>query len=303
MSNLGYDALTARLKKEKPRTLAVVAAHEKNVLQAVWQAAREKLAEPWLLGDRARMERLAVEQDIDLSALNIDHFEDDHKAALAAMERVRSGEVGVLMKGKISTPDLMRVGLKNGLRRPGRLLTHIVAYEHPRLSRMFLLTDSGVVTFPSLEQRVEIVRNGVEAMRALGVEKPRVAALSSTEKPDDNIPSSQDAAKLAEMNRAGGPLADCGIVDGPMDLLSAVDGQTARIKGLEGPVAGKADILHCPDVVSGNLMGKAIAFFSQKVRLGGCVVGGRVPVIMLSRASPADNKYCSLVLGLACSAV
>ncbi len=300
---MSYDALVKELRKKPGRGLAVVAADEENVLEAVAMATRESIAEPLLFGDERAIKDMAEKASIDLHGMKTVDISDPGEAALAAMSLVREGKVSALMKGKISTPDLMRTGLKNGLRREGRLLTHIVGYEHPRVDHMFLLTDSGVVTFPSLEQRVEIIRNGVEAMRCLGVSQPLVAALSSTEKPDKNIPDSLGAAELKEMNKESGPLEGCGIVDGPMDLLSAVDPETAQIKGIGGPVAGRADILHCPDVVSGNMMGKAIAFFSEKVRLGGCVVGGVVPVILLSRASPADNKYCSLILGLACSSI
>jgi phosphate butyryltransferase len=297
---MGYDEIAQRLREGGRKDLVVVAAHEGDVLQAVSKAAAENLARPVLLGDEGQISAIAEQRSIDLEGCVVEHVPEDVRAAHVAMEMVREGRVSALMKGKISTPDLMRVGLKNGLRRQGRLLTHIVGYEHARVDRMFLLSDSGVVAYPTLDQRVEIVRNAVDAMRALGVDHPRVAVLSSTEKVDPSVPCSVDASRLVEMNRGGGPLAGYGIVEGPMDLLSAMDAKTAETKGIAGEVVGRADVLHCPDVVAGNLMGKSIAYFSCDVRLGGCVVGGAVPVILLSRASPADNKYCSILLGLSC---
>jgi phosphate acetyltransferase len=105
------------------------------------------------------------------------------------------------------------------------------------------------------------------------------------------------------MNRPGGELDGYGVIDGPFDLFSAVDVDLAAMKGLGGPVAGRADVLHCPDVVAGNLMSKAVIYFAPESRTGGCVVGGTVPVILLSRASSADDKYLSILVGLTCSTV
>jgi phosphotransacetylase len=119
---------------------------------------------------------------------------------------------------------------------------------------------------------------------------------------EEKIPVSVDAARLKAENRPGGALEGLGVVDGPLDLLAALDPEAARVKGFGGEVAGRADVLICPDVVAGNLMGKALIFFAPGNRAGGCVVGGTVPVILLSRASSADDKYCSIVLGLSCAA-
>jgi phosphate butyryltransferase len=83
-----------------------------------------------------------------------------------------------------------------------------------------------------------------------------------------------------------------------MDLGAAIDPETAEIKGKTGSVAGRATILHVPDVVAGNLLGKAIMYLSG-IKMGGCIVGGTVPVVLLSRASTADEKYTSIHLGLA----
>ena len=96
-------------------------------------------------------------------------------------------------------------------------------------------------------------------------------------------------------------MEDCGILDGPMDLGAAVDARAAAIKGVVSAVAGQADILHCPDVVAGNLIGKTLLYFAGPINVGGCIVGGRVPVVMLSRASTADDKYHSIIVGLACA--
>jgi len=298
---MGFDELAAGIRRRGPRTLAVVAAEEASVLTAVARAAEDGIAKPVLVGDRGAIERLAALHRIDVGSWEIEDAAEPEAAALAAMRLVREGRADALMKGRLSTPELMRVGLKNGLKRPGRLLSHLALFEHPRFGRMLAMTDGGLVPFPTLGQRVQIVANAVEAMRRLGVAEPRIAGLSSTEAPDEKIPSSVEMARLKEMFAPGRELHGCGEFDGPMDLLSALDPRAAQIKGLFGPVAGRADILHCPDVVAGNLMGKALMLV-EGMRAGGCVVGGAVPIVLLSRASPPDDEYCSILAGLACAA-
>jgi len=297
-NQMTFAALENRARQGAAKKLAVVGAHDENVLVAVVRAHQAGIAELILLGDRDKISRIAAERQLRLPTTAIQHVPDPQEAALAALALVREGSVGAIMKGKISTPDLMRLALRNGLRREERLLSHIAVFEHPRYQRLIALTDAGLIPYPTFEQRVGIIRNAVEAMRHLGDTEPKVACLSSTEEVEEKIPCSVEAQKLAELNRPGGSLADCGFIDGPMDLGAAIDPKTAAIKGKTGLVAGCATILHVPDVVAGNLVGKAIMYFSE-AKMGGCIVGGTVPVVLLSRASTAEEKYASILLGLA----
>lgn len=298
-----FDEMSGSARANGAGVLAVVAAHDRNALAAVARAAKEGIARPLLLGDKDKILEIAKQDRIDLGGCETEHFPGATDAALEALSLVRKGSVRAIMKGKISTAELMGIALKHGLREKGRLLTHIAVFEHKIMKRLVLMSDGGLVQHPTLEQRVGIIKNAVSVMRALGVEEPRVAALSSTEEVDERIRSSVDAAKLKEMNKPGGELEGWGIVDGPIDLLCALDPQSSALKGICGEVAGKADILHPPDIESGNLMGKAMIFFSEGVRAGGAVVGGAVPVVLLSRSSSADSKYCSILLGLSCAGI
>ncbi len=298
---VGFDQLIERARRTGPQKLVVAGAHERNVLMAVHQACEDGIAEPILIGDRPAIERIAGAEGIDLEPYTVQHTTSERETALAAVQWVERGRVGALMKGTLSTPALMHVILNHGLRTEGRLLSHIAVHEHPRLGRLVLASDCGIVPYPTLEQRVQIIQNAVEAMRAIGVAEPRVALMSSSEEIDDKIPCSLDAVKLKEMARPGGPLHGYGQIDGPFDFFSAVDEEAAEIKGLGGLVAGRADILHSPDVVAGNLMSKAMMYFAGGIRAGGCVVGGTLPIVLLSRASPAPDKYNSILLGLICS--
>jgi len=299
---MGFDELAAGIRARGPRTIIVVAAEEEAVLAGVARAAEEGIARPLLVGDGLAIERLARLHGIDIRGFPIEDASGPEAMVLAAMRAIREGRADALMKGRLSTPDLMRVGLKHGLRRDGRLLSHIALFEHPRFARLILMTDGGLVPFPTLAQRVEIIKNAVDALRRLGVSSPKIAGLSSTEVADEKIPSSMEMSQLKSMFAPGGALNGYGEFDGPLDLFGALDARAAGIKGLGGPVVGRADILHCPDVVAGNMMGKALLLFAEGMRTGGCVLGGAVPIVLLSRASTPDDKYCSIVAALACGA-
>lgn len=295
-----FEDLDREARSGEPGKLVVIGAHEANVLKGVARAAAEGISTPVLLGDRGEIDRIAEGEGIDLAGHDVRDVPDLEAAAMAAMEMVRAGEVGALMKGKIPTPDMMRIGFKNGLKRDGRVLTHLAAFDSERLGRLVMVSDSGIIPYPDLGQRVQIVKNAVDAMRRLGAAEPKVAVLAATEEVSEKIPISLDAAELKRMNAPGGELDGWGTVDGPMDFFAALDPEAARVKGIGGAVAGRADILHCPDVVAGNLMGKSAIFFAGDIRTGGCVVGGAVPIVLLSRASSADDKYCSILLALSC---
>ncbi|MCK9459786.1 MAG: phosphate acyltransferase [Proteobacteria bacterium] len=299
---IGFDELAARIRARDPRTLVVVGAEEGAVLAGVARAAAEGIARPLLVGDRGAIEHAAGRAGVELGGFPIEDVRDPEEMVLAAMRAIGEGRADALMKGRLSTPELMRVGLKHGLKRPDRLLSHLTLFDHPRFDRLVAMTDGGVVPFPSFAQRVEILKNAVDALRRLGVARPRIAGLSSTEVPDERIPSSLEMARLKELFAPGGELAELGEFDGPMDLFCALDACAAGIKGRGGCVVGRADVLHCPDVVAGNLMGKAMLLFAEGMRSGGCVVGGAVPIVLLSRASSPDDKYCSIVAALSCAA-
>jgi phosphotransacetylase len=298
---MGFEELAQKIRGRGPRALVVVEPDEASVLEAVARAVEAGIARPVLVGDAAAIARCAEERGVDIGGWTIVDARGPQDAALAAMRLVREGRADALMKGRISTPDLLRTGLRSGLKAEGRLLSHVTLFDHPRFDRLLVMTDGAVVPFPTLAQRVQILRNAVETMRALGVASPRIAGLSSTEVPDEKIPSSIDMARLGEMFAAGGALEGCGEFAGPIDLFGALIPHAAEVKGITGPVAGRADILHCPDVVAGNLMGKALLLFAEGMHSGGCVVGGAVPIVLLSRASPADDKYCSIVAALSCA--
>ena len=296
MAVANFAELLEAARRVGPKTVAIAAADEPEVLQAVHAAEAEGIADCILVGNRAVIRSLAEELDVDTSRMMVIDEAEPRRAARKVMELVRLGHAQVAMKGRIETGDFLRAALdkENGLR-TGRLLSHVGIFEIPGFDRLIFVTDAGVVVAPDMVAKVEIVQNAIEVAQALGIERPKVAILAATEMVNPKIPTTLDAANLAKMADRGQIRG--GIVDGPLALDNAISMESSSIKGINSPIAGQADILVAPDVEAGNMLAKAITYFA-KGRMAGVVVGGQSPLIVASRSDPHDTKLMSIALGV-----
>jgi phosphate butyryltransferase len=193
---------------------------------------------------------------------------------------------------------MMKEVLKPGAGiRTDRLLSDIFILEYPgRVENKFvMITDGGMTMAPDLRNKVELINNAVDVAHALGNPLPKVAVLSATEFVLPNLPSTLDAAALSKMNERG-QIKGC-IVDGPFALDNAVSAEAAGEKRINSPVAGKAEILIAANIESANSLAKSTTFFAG-LRLAHVIVGGRVPVLIPSRADKSDAKLLSMALGV-----
>ncbi len=281
--------------------IAVAAAQDEEVLEAVESARAEGLATAILIGDQASMEKIAAEKGIDLSLYLVEHEPDPAKAAASAVARVRRGDAAFVMKGLLDTSVLLKAVLnkETGLN-AGRLVSHVGLAESPYYHKLFFMTDAAINIAPNLAEKVDIIRNAVDCAHALGVEVPKVALLAAVEKVNpDKMPCTVDAAVLTQMNRRG-QLAGC-VVDGPLALDNAISAESARIKKIDSPVAGDADILVAPDIEAGNILYKCVLDLGG-AQGAGLVMGAGAPVVLTSRADSAATKKASIALAVLVSA-
>lgn len=277
-----------------PGRFAVAVAQDEYVLDAVVQAAAQGIAEPALVGDaeaiRATLESLGAPVD----AWRILDEPDKAEACQTAARLVRDGEADFIMKGIVDTAVIMRAILnrENELRLGGTI-SHDLVLEIDGYDRLIHVTDAAMTVAPTLEQKVDLVRNAVGVAHALGTEFPKVAALCAVEKVNEKMPCTVEAAQLTQMC-AEGEITGC-IVDGPLQLDNAVSLEAARHKGIDSPVAGVADILLVPDIEAGNMLVKAAEHFAH-AKKAGVIVGAKAPVALTSRASSAESKLYTIAL-------
>lgn len=289
-----FEDLMNLAKERTPKRVAVAQAGDEDVLLSVKMAMNEGIIDPVLVGNKEDIERISKEIGLDLEKVEIVDERDKTLAARKATELVSSGKASILMKGLIDTSIIMKQVLDKeiGLR-TDKLISHVAIFDIATYHKIFFLTDAAMNIAPNLEQKKEIIENAVELLKCLNINNPKVAILAAKEKVSPKMEATVDAGKLKEMNQ-NGEIKNC-IVDGPLALDNAVSKESARIKGIDSPVAGDADILIAPDIEAGNVLYKSLTFLGGAASAG-IIVGTKAPIILTSRADDEDAKLHSIVL-------
>ncbi len=289
------DILGAAIKYPTKK-LVVAAAHEHELLEGVKEAQALGLVEAILIGNLKKIKEIAGEIKMDLSKFQLVEEKDPVEAARKAVMFVRAEQAEMIMKGRLSTAEILRAVLDKeiGLR-TGRIISHVTIFEAPGYDRLMFLTDAAMIITPTFAEKIELIKNAVCVANSLGITMPKVAALAGIEVVNPDMPATMEAAVLAKMNERG-QIKGC-IIDGPLSLDTAVSREAAGIKGMKGPVAGEADILLAPNLETGNVIYKAVVFFG-KAKIAGVISGAGVPVILTSRADTHEAKLTSIALGV-----
>lgn len=290
-----FEELMECAKSRKKMKLAVAAAQDAEVLVAVENARKLGLVDAILTGDGGKIRNIMEGCGITQSHYEIVDIKDPVEAARSAVSLVSSGKADFLMKGILGTADLLRAVLDKeiGLR-TNNLLSHVMIYSAPSYHKLLFLTDGGMVTYPDLQQKVQIIQNAVKAAKALDISPINVVPLCAVETVNPDMQSTIDAAVLAKMNQRG-QIKDC-IIDGPLALDNAISLEAARHKGITSPVAGEADILLVPNIEAGNLLGKSLTYFGG-AKSAGVIMGAKCPIVLVSRADTSESKLYSIALG------
>lgn len=286
-----YEQLIARCQSMTPVSTAVAHPCDESSLRGAVEAAKLGILQPILVGPRARIEAVAAQFQLDIAAYPIVDAPHSHAAADAAVQVVREGRAELLMKGSLHTDELMGavVQTATGLRTERRI-SHAFIMDVPSLDRAIIITDAAINIFPTLEDKMHIIQNAIDLCHALGFSQPRVAVLSAMETINPKVPSTVEAAALCKM--ADRRQITGGILEGPLALDNAINLNAARIKKIDSPVAGLADILVVPDLEAGNLLAKSLTFLAD-ADAAGIVLGARVPIILTSRADSVITRLAS----------
>jgi phosphate acetyltransferase len=286
-----YDRLIAVAQSLPMLKVAVVHPCDAASLGAVFDAIELGLIAPILVGPQAKIAAAAEALGKDLSECRIVDAPHSHAAAEKAVDLVRAGEAEALMKGSLHTDELMAaVVRREGGLRTARRISHCFVLDVPSHETPLIITDAAVNIAPTLEDKVHIVQNAIDLARALRVDPVRVAILSAMETVNPKVPSTIEAAALCKMADRGQITG--GILDGPLALDNAIDLGAAKIKNIQSPVAGQANVLVVPDLEAGNMLAKSLTFLAD-ADAAGIVLGARVPVILTSRADSTMTRLAS----------
>jgi len=293
--NKGFDEIISKISECSMKTVAVSVAQDSAVLEAVAEAKKRGIANAILVGDEDKIKEIASSIHMDLSGFRIIDEKDDIKASLRAVKLAHDGEADMYMKGLIDTKNFLKSVLDKevGLR-TGKALSHVCVFDIPGIDRLLFLTDVAFMTYPTLEDKVNIIENTLPVARACGVAVPKVAPLAAVEVVNPKMPVTLDAAELTKMNEEG-KITGC-IIDGPLSLDLAIDPEAAKHKGAtDRKIQGDADILLFPDIHAGNLVYKTIVHLLH-VKNACILTGTKVPVILTSRSDSFETKVNSMAL-------
>ncbi len=287
------NEINVKARKSTPVRLAVAAAEDITVLEAIRTAHLDGIIEPILIGNGEQIREIlkSIDYQFEGRIVSINKHED---AASKTMELIKEDQADLPMKGLISTKNILKALLADeyGLRQQ-KLLSLITLLYLKKEDRIILITDAGMNIAPDLEKKIEIINNAVEVARILGIEKPGVAPLAAVEKVNPAMPVTIEAAILSKMAERG--QIKNAVIDGPLALDNALSLEAAAHKGIDSPVAGKADILLVPDIEAGNILYKALVFYAG-LPSASIVFGAKVPLVITSRADASEVKYNSIAL-------
>ncbi len=295
-----FTEMREMVSSGKKKKVAVVCAHDEHALEAVLKANEEGLLDYILIGKKGEIIEKAKLFDVEVLEEDIVDCDDDKESAKIGVQLIKDGKADFIQKGIVHTAVLMRevVNPETGLN-VGRPISHVAFLQPPGYHKIVAVTDGGVVIAPDLEMKKNIAQNAVDAFRAIGYERPKVAALCALEIVNPKMADTLDAKALSDMAEAG-EIENCSLA-GPISMDIACDKEAGKIKGYEHDVAGDADILLVPGITAGNVIVKALTSMADTL-FAGCAVGAKCPIALNSRSSSFEEKYygliaCSLIAG------
>ena len=289
------DAVIQAAKTGVSGVVAVAAAHETAVIEAVTAAKKEGIVIPILVGHANEIADMLKAVGEDPAGYEIVPAESDVDCAREAVALVTQGRAHFLMKGLLGTADLMRAVLaKEAGLRTDSLLSHVMLFETPGYHKMILMSDGGMNTFPDLEKKVQILDNAAGVLYKLGYERIHASCVCGAETVNPKIQSTVDAFELSQMTEKWSKY-NMDVI-GPVSVDLALSKEACEHKRFNAPGAGDADLLLVTNYEMGNAIYKT-ALCLTGCRAAGLIVGARVPVILVSRSDSADSKLASIALG------
>ena len=289
------ENLISLARKTPNMPVAIVCAHHKSTIDSSKQACEIGLINPIFIGKKELILKEADRLNWNISNYKIIDHRNDQDSAIAGAKLARDNKIKVIIKGNLHTDILMKIYLKKefGLIE-GKRLSHIWHMTSQKKSKPLFITDGALNVAPRLDVKMHILNNVIEFAKKINIKKPRVAVLSGTEDPIESMPSSIEAKEI--MERAQKDNIDA-YIHGPLAFDNAISPKAAEIKNIQNEVAGKADILLVPNLETGNALSKMMVYF-----IGACaagfIVGGKVPVVVTSRADSAASRIASIAASI-----
>ncbi|HDN59200.1 MAG TPA: phosphate butyryltransferase [Candidatus Marinimicrobia bacterium] len=293
-----FDDIRKLAKKRGKKVISIAMPESLSILEAVKELKEEGMIDAVLVGDSENIKKLLDDVRLDIDRKNIIHATDPVEAGYLSVQAIKDGAADILMKGRIPTPDLMKAVLdkEKGLRK-GNLLSHVAVAEAPNYDRLLIVSDGGINIRPDVEKKIQIIKNAIVLAKSLGIAHPKIGILCPIERVNPKIPETVDAAELVKLTEKG-EFGDVSL-EGPIAMDVILSEEAAAKKGIESKIAGKTDIIIVHDVTTGNAILKTLIWLVG-AKVGGVVLGAKVPIVLLSRSDTKKEKMLSMLLSIVC---
>ena len=294
-----FEEILELAKKSGAKKISVAFAQDEEVLKAVKAAVNENICIPILVGDKEKIVEISKEIKFDINNIEIIDEKDGNEAARKAVALVSSGKADIVMKGLIDTSIILKAVLDKeiGLR-TNNILSHAAVFSIEKYHKLLIITDAAMNIAPNADEKRQILENTLKLAHSFGIGSPKVAAICAKEKVSSKMQATVDAQELVNMQHDG-KITGC-VIEGPYALDNAISKESAHIKGINGEVAGDADILLMPNIESGNVLYKSLTYFSDSENAG-IILGAKAPIVLTSRADSDIAKLNSIALAVLCS--
>ena len=301
-----FDFVIQRAKSlERPARMVVAGAECENIVKAVFEAEAQGFCQPILVGAKERVitmlknlglfERNYVISDVP-DYVVADPHSDYHPYVMRAITIINDGLGDVLVRGNTSTRNFLMPILDKKNNLSTGLVSEVALLKVPYYEKVLALSDVSVLINPSEGQRKKVVKNIVEVLNHLGIQRPKIAVLSLVEKPSFHMRDTVEAQNIVRSHIME-PIADCELV-GPIPWDLIVSKEAARLKGYDNPHCGEFDAVLMPNVMAGNTVMKVLTM-SASVNACGVLAGTKVPVAITSRSSMEEQVFLSLCVAAA----
>ena len=282
-------------KMSKPIKAGIVGAGNNLAMESAKEATKKSLIIPIFIGNSEKIKKEANKLKWNISKFQIINEKIDNNTALHGAKLASEDKVKILVKGHIHTDVLMRAMLKKDLNLMGtKRLSHLWHMTIKSDDKPLFISDGALNVAPRVDIKMQILKNVVDFAIRTGIKKPKVAVLSGTEDPIKSLPSSMEAKEITERAKKENIPA---IVYGPLAFDNAISLKAAKIKNIKHDVAGNADIILVPNLETGNSLVKIMIYFMGACAAG-IVVGGKVPLVVTSRADDKVSRLASIAAAI-----
>ena len=302
------------------KTIVLPEATDIRILEATDIIGKEGFAKIILLGNESEIISIANENKLNISKATIieplksdkydeyvEAFYELRKAKGMTIEQAKKllqdpvyfgmmmvkkeAADGLVSGAAHSTADTLRPALQILKTKPGTKLVstfmlEIVPNCEYGNNGIFIFSDCGLNPKPTSEELSEIAISSSESYQQIVGDAPKIAMLSYS---THGSAASEDVDKVREATQLTKEKAPNLLVDGELQLDSAIVPEIGNVKAPGSDVAGKANILIFPDLNSGNIGYKLVERLAKAEAYGPICQGMAKPVNDLSRGCKAED--------------